>query len=139
MSILSIASNASLWRGYKYYNEKKVLSWKQTEEHKFEGEVVGSEKEPYRVMIDTEHPKKSKCNCPHAEGKKIICKHKIALFFAVFPKEADRYITEIEEYEREEEEREQERYNQIIKYVESLSKEELRRALINALVEAEER
>jgi len=71
--------------------------------------------------------------------KKIICKHKIALFFAVFPKEADRYITEIEEYEREEEEREQKRYNQIIKYVESLSKEELRRALINALVEAEER
>jgi hypothetical protein len=139
MSILSIASNASVWRGYEYYNEKKVLSWKQTEEHKFEGEVVGSEKEPYHVMIDTEHPKKSKCNCPHAEGKKIICKHKIALFFAVFPKEADRYITEIEEYEREEEEREQKRYNQIIKYVESLSKEELRRALINALVEAEER
>lgn len=27
-------------------------------------------------MIDTEHPKKSKCNCPHAEGKKIVCKHK---------------------------------------------------------------
>ncbi len=75
MSILSIASNASVWRGYEYYNEKKVLSWKQTEEHKFEGEVAGSEKEPYHVMIDTEHPKKSKCNCPHAEGKKVICKH----------------------------------------------------------------
>ncbi|MDF2532755.1 MAG: zinc finger protein [Clostridia bacterium] len=139
MSILSIASNASVWRGYEYYEGKRILSWKQTGEHGFEGEVAGSEKEPYHVMIDTEHPKKSTCSCPHAEGKKIVCKHKIALFFAAFPKEADRYIAEIEEYEREEEVREQERYDQIVKYVKSLSKEELRIALINVLVEAEER
>ncbi len=139
MSILSIASNASAWRGYEYFGGKRVLSWKQTGEHEFEGEVAGSEKEPYHVVIDTEHPKKSTCNCPHAEGKKIVCKHKIALFFTVFPKEADRYIAEIEEYEREEEAREQEHYDQIVKYVKSLSKEELRIALINALVEAEER
>ena len=137
MSILSIASNASAWRGYEYFERKKVLSWKQTGEHEFEGEVAGSENEPYHVTIDTEHPKKSTCNCPHAEGKKIVCKHKIALFFTAFPKEADRYIAEIEAYEREEEEREQERYDQIVKYVKSLSKEELRIALINALVEAE--
>lgn len=139
MSILSIASNASAWRGYEYYEKRKVLSWKQTGEHEFEGEVAGSENVPYHVMIDTEHPKKSSCNCPHAEGKKIVCKHKVALFFTVFPKEAEGYIAEIEENEREEEEREQERYDQIVKYVKSLSKEELRTALINALVEAEDR
>lgn len=139
MSILSIASNASAWRGYEYYEGKKVLSWEQTGEHEFEGEVAGSEKEPYHVMIDTEHPKKSTCNCPHAEGKKIVCKHKIALFFTAFPKEADRYMAEIEEYEKEEEKREQERYDQIVKYIKSLSKEELRVALTNALLEAEER
>lgn len=139
MSILSIASNISAWRGYEYFEGKRILSWKQTGEHEFEGEVTGSENEPYHVVIDTEHPKKSTCNCPHAEGKKIVCKHKIALFFTVFPKEADRYVAEIEEYEREEEEREQEHYDQIVKYVKSLSKEELRIALINALVEAEER
>lgn len=138
MSILSIASNASAWRGYEYFERKKVLSWKQTGENEFQGEVAGSEKEPYHVVIDIEHPKKSTCNCPHAEGKKIICKHKIALFFTVFPKEADGYITEIEESEREEEEWEQERYDQIVKYVNSLSKEELRIALINALVDEEE-
>ena len=40
-------------------------------------------------------------------------KHKIALFFTVFPKEADGYIAEIEEYEREEEERENQNYDQI--------------------------
>ena len=137
MSILSIASNASAWRGYEYYKGKKVLSWKQTGEHEFQGEVAGSEKEPYRVVIDIEHPKKSTCNCPHAEGKKIVCKHKVALFFTVFPKEADGYIAEIEESEREEEEWEQERYDQIVEYVNSLSKEELRNALINALLEEE--
>ncbi len=139
MSILSIASNASAWRGYEYYKEKKVLSWKQTGEHEFEGEVAGSEKEPYHVMIDTEHPKKSKCNCPHAEGKKIVCKHKIALFFTAFPKEADSYINKIDEYEREEEELEQERCKEIVKYVDSLSIEELRMVLINVLLEADER
>ncbi|MEL7624520.1 MAG: hypothetical protein AAGU12_13165 [Clostridiales bacterium] len=48
-------------------------------------------------------------------------------------------MAEIEEYEREEEKREQEHYEQIVKYVKTLSKEELRVALINALVEAEER
>lgn len=139
MSILSISSNASAWRGYEYYQGKRVHSWKQTGEHEFEGEVAGSEKEPYHVMIDTEHPRKSTCTCPHAEGKKIVCKHKIALFFTAFPKEAVCYIAEIEENEREEEELEKEHYDQIVNYVKSLSKEELRIALIDALVEAEER
>ncbi len=43
------------------------------------------------------------------------------------------------EYEREEEVREHERYDQIVKYENSLSREELRTGFINALVEAEER
>ena len=60
-------------------------------------------------------------------------------FLQPFRKRADKYIAEIEEYERDEEEREQERYDQIVKYVESLSKDELRTELINALLEAEER
>ena len=71
--------------------------------------------------------------------EKIVCKHKISLFFTAFPKEAGKYIAEIEEYEREEEKREHERYDQIVKYVNSLSREEMRTELINALVEAEER
>jgi len=130
----SLATDGRYQDGAYYLSAERKLG-----EHEFEGEVAGSEKEPYHVMIDTEHPKKSTCNCPHAEGKKIVCKHKIALFFTVFSKESDRYIAEIEEYEREEEEREQEHYDQIVKYVKSLSKEELRIALINALIEAEER
>lgn len=91
------------------------------------------------MIIDIEHPKKSTCNCPHAEGGEIVCKHKIALYFTTFPKEADRYMAELEEYEREEYEIEQKRYDEIIKYVKRLSKEELRIDLIDALIEAEER
>ncbi|NMB97839.1 MAG: hypothetical protein GYA02_14710 [Clostridiaceae bacterium] len=39
-------------------------------------------------MINIVHPRKSKCNCPHADGRRVICKHMIALYFTVFPKEA---------------------------------------------------
>lgn len=138
MSILSLASNNSAWRGYQYYKGKRVISWKQIGEHQFEAAVKGSSKEPYHVMIDTEHPRKCTCNCPHAEGKRIVCKHKIALLFAAFPKEVDRYIAEIEESEREEEAQKQECYNEIVKYVESLTKKELRIALIDALIEMEQ-
>lgn len=139
MSIISIASNASIWRGYDYYEDKRVVSWKQISEYEFQGEVAGSQEEPYHVTIDIEHPKKSACSCPHAEGEKIVCKHKIALYFTAFPKEADRYMSEVEEYEREEYEIEQKRYDEIIKHVKCLSKEELRIELIDALIEAEER
>lgn len=38
MSILSIASNASAWRGYEYCEGKRVLSWEQTGEHELKGE-----------------------------------------------------------------------------------------------------
>ena len=69
MSILSAASDASVWRGYEYYEKKKVLSWKQTGEHEYEGEVAGSGKKPYHVMIDTEHSRRSTCDCPLAKEK----------------------------------------------------------------------
>ena len=138
MSLLSIASNASAWRGYEYYIGKKVISYQQTDEYRIEGEVSGSKDEPYRVMIDLEHPTKSTCNCPLAAGKRIVCKHKVALFFSVFPNEAQRYITEIEEYEREEERQQQERFDEIVKYVMRLSKKELQTELINMLAESEE-
>lgn len=139
MSLLSIGSRASVWRGFEYYEEKKVLSWNQVSENAFEGEVAGSDHNIYQVKIDVTHPRNSKCNCPHAAGKRIICKHQIALFFTIFPEEAKSYIERIEALEGEEEAREQESYEVIVKYVNSLSKEALRRELINALVEAEER
>jgi len=137
VGMLALASNASAWRGYEYYVNKKVLSFKQVGIYEFEGFVSGSENEPYQVIIHAENPEKSLCNCPHAEGNRTVCKHKVALFFAVFPDEAVAYIEEIDDYDREVEEIELERYETIVSYVNGLSKAELKAELIAAYVKAE--
>lgn len=138
MGMISLASNASAWRGYEYYEEKKVISYEQVNDEEYTGEVSGSSSSRYRVRINIAHPRKSTCDCPHADGKRIICKHKVALYFTIFPDEAKKYIDEIEEYEREEEERIQTHLMDLVKYVKSLSKKELQEALLNALIELEE-
>lgn len=138
MSIMSSASGASLWRGYEYYKSEKVKAISKTTEDEYEGLVSGSRKKPYNVKINVAHIRQSKCNCPHADGKRIICKHMVALYFTAFPKEADNYIKEVEAYEHAEEKRQKEHYAEVKKYVYSLSKEELRQELINNIIESEE-
>jgi len=137
MSLISIASNSSTWRGYEYYLNKNIINCKKIRECEYEGKVKGSNKENYNVFIDTEHPRKSKCDCPHAKDKRIVCKHIVALYFSIFPNEANKYIKEIEEYEKEEEQREKELEEKVIKYINSLSKEELRQTLIDVLYDSE--
>ena len=90
MSILTSASSSSVSRGYDYYKYKKVKNVKQLNEHEFEGYVDGSLKNPYYVRIDIKHPRKSHCDCPHANGN-ITCKHMTALYFELFPNEVDDY------------------------------------------------
>ena len=75
MSIRTLASGASAWRGYEYYEGKKVLSFSQTGEDEYTGQVAGSGSAPYQVKINTAHPRQSKCNGPHADGRRVICKH----------------------------------------------------------------
>lgn len=87
MSILSVASGDSMWRGYDCYRDKKVVSCVQTGETQYSGEVRGQKL--YSVKIDYRHPRKSSCNCLHAAGRRIVCKHMVALYFTVFPMEAD--------------------------------------------------
>lgn len=139
MSIRTVASSASAWRGYEYYRDKQVLSLTQTAPDEYEGLVAGSGAEPYRVKINTAHVYRSVCNCPHAEGHRRICKHMVALFFAAFPLEAKQYMAEIEEYEREEERHQAAHLAALRSYVKSLSKKELQEQLFDALVELEER
>ena len=138
MGILSAASGASIWRGYEYYTEKKVIFMEKTGEDEYKGRVAGTLPEPYRVTIDTAHIRKSKCNCAHAKGTRIICKHMVALYFAAFPEEADAYIAQVEENEREEERQLQNHYAEIKSYIKSLSKEELQEELFRTLIELEE-
>ena len=139
MSIRTLASGASAWRGYEYYEGKKVLSFSQTVEDEYTGQVAGSGSAPYQVKINTAHPRQSKCNCPHADGRRVICKHMVALFFAAFPEEAEQYMEEVEEYEREEEQRMENHYEALRSYVKSLSKKELQEQLFEALAELDER
>lgn len=139
MGLIEIASAKSVWRGMDYYNNKKVTSWKASETGIYEGKVSGSEGNIYTVHIDTEHPRKSSCNCPFADGRRVVCKHMIALYFTAEPKVAKDFLKEVAEWEAEEEEREQQHYEDMRKYVKSLSKTELQKQLLEALLELEER
>ena len=94
MGLLECASSASVWRGYDYYNEKKVKNITETEEDVFTAEVIGTANEPYVVKIYIAHPRKSTCNCLHADGKRIVCKHMVATYFTAYPKEAVRFYRE---------------------------------------------
>ncbi len=69
MGLIDCASGNSLWRGYDYYKEKKVKAFVPTSDTTFRGIVGGSHGESYSVNIDIEHPRKSSCNCPFADGK----------------------------------------------------------------------
>ena len=137
MSIISLASSASVWRGYEYYKNGYVLLCNKVSEHEFRAKVRGSGRN-YDVFIDIDHPRKSKCNCPHADGTKRICKHMVALYFKMFPGEAADYIREVEEREMEEEERQQELEDKLVNYINSLSKEELKDALYDVLCDSPE-
>ena len=138
MGLLDMASAVSAWRGYEYYKANKVLSWKQTDENNIDGIVAGSGGARYNVHLQLDHPRKSTCDCPHANGKRIVCKHKIALFFTVFPEEAETYYREVVAYEEEEERRQELLEQKIINYVDGLTKEELKEHLLQLLFDGPE-
>lgn len=133
MGLLDIASGNSVWRGLDYYKEKKVVTYQKISEYSYSGNVTGSNEKTYNVFIDVEHPKKSLCNCPHANDKKIICKHKVALYFAVFPDEVDKFLKEVEKVQKEYEEYEEELHEKTIKHIYSMPKQELQESLIEIL------
>ena len=92
-------------------------------EEEFVATVSGSNGNTYDVRINTEHVRKSQYTCPHAAGKRIVCKHMVAVYFTAFPAEAKKYIRELEEYWEEEEERQQELEEKLVAYVRKMKKE----------------
>lgn len=138
MGLLECASGASVWRGYDYYKQNKVKNLVETAQGVFTADVEGSTYEPYIVEIDLSHPRKSKCNCPHADGKRIICKHMIATYFTAFPKEATRFYKEFLEAQEEAEQREEELYDRVCEYVWKMKKSELQQALLELLFDGPE-
>ena len=106
MGIISLASGNSCWIGLDYYKNKKITELNKINENEYESVVKGTNN--YNVHLDIEHPRKSTCNCPLANGKRIICKHIVATYFTALPREA-------QEFEEEQTRLQEEYGKQIIK------------------------
>ena len=145
MGILTSASSASVSRGYDYYIDGRVDSVNQLSDCEYEGYVNGSLDYPYHVKINTKHPRKSYCDCPYADGN-ITCKHMVALYFEVFPDEADEcddfFDDEYDDFYDEEDSFFEKPlfFDRVLKkYINSLSVHELRRVLLTEFNVDEER
>lgn len=133
MSLLTASSMESRWRGYEYFKNKRVSNLECLENARFRAAVSGSRKEPYMITIDLEHVRQSSCNCPHAAGRRIICKHMVAVFFAAFPEEAEKYYADILKAEEEWENNQSELADKLVKYVQGLKKHEAQELLLEVL------
>lgn len=143
MGLLECASHMSIFRGYDYFKGKKVQNLTQVAQNQYSAEVMGTAVMPYEVLIDTAHLRKSKCNCPHADGRRIVCKHMVAVYFTVFPDEArriyetlisDELENEYDEYDDEDDEES----SIVIEYVCKMKKSELQQALLQVLFDGPE-
>ena len=142
MSIFTKASNASYWRGFDYYESNLVKDVKKIGDGVYTSKVEGSK--TYNVKVDLNHPLNSTCTCPFVEGNRKMCKHMIALAFAVSPnavKEAkkirdDYYYEQAHKEERLEKIMKKKRA-EIKNYVNSLSAKEAKERLYNVLINEE--
>lgn len=139
MGLLDVASGKSVWRGYDYYENNNVVSWEQSGPDTYDGVTLGSEGNRYTVHVDKAHPKRSTCNCPFADGRRVVCKHMIAVYFTAEPDAAEDFIRQVQEWEEEEEMLQEQCEENLRDYVYSLSKDELREELLDALMELAER
>lgn len=138
MGILECASGNSVWRGYDYFKAWKVQNVVKLEDGVYRAAVSGSAASPYIVELNIEHPRKSTCNCPHANGRRIICKHIVAVYFALRPHEAETFYREAVAYEAEEEKRQEALAEKVRRYILGLKKGELQQALEELLFDGPE-
>lgn len=82
-----------------------------------------------------EHPRKSKCNCPHADGRQVICKHMIALLFTASLEAANKHIMMLNEVEEDYQLRRNMWIDSLKEMINDMSEEELRDAYLNMLIE----
>ena len=128
MGIISCASGSSCWRGLDYYKNNKVIKLNIINNFEFSAIIDGTKK--YDVYLNIEHPRKSKCNCPLANGKIIICKHIVATYFKAIPGSAIEFENEQKILEEEYEKYQNKEYENAIKYINNMSKKELVEELI---------
>lgn len=133
MGFLDCASANSIWRGYDYFKEKRVLEVNQISKDMYSASVAGSDSSVYSVTFDIKHPRRSTCNCPHANGRRVICKHIVAAYFTQFPEEAKKLYEDSIKYEKEEMKRQQIIRERVVRYINSLEKSDLQRELSDLL------
>ena len=138
MKFLELSSNRSFWRGIDYHHENRVIEWKQIDNIHYSGKVKGSDNNVYDVTIDISRPRRSKCNCPFAQGRYVVCKHMVALYLAIFPEKEQEWMDYIERANSEYEEEKKSYYEtleeDITNYVNKLPEEEVRRLLISKML-----
>lgn len=154
MGLLECASTMSIFRGYDYYNGKTVHNLVQITQDQYSAQVTGTAPLPYEVIIDISHPRKSKCSCPHANGRRIVCKHMLAVYFTVYPDEAQRIYEKLiadevddaydewVDYDCEENEEDDKYYDKsykAVEYIRKMEKSELQQALLQLLFDGSER
>lgn len=137
MRLIDLATGNTVWRGIDSYREHKVISWEKTGPYTYDGIVAGSENNRFNVHIDTKRPKRSTCNCKFAYGRKIICRHMLALYFTAEPAAAEKFIQEVGTWQNGYEDINAQRYDELQEYVMNLSVDELRDQLLEALVRLE--
>lgn len=138
MGFVDLASLSSLFKGVEYYRENRVFLFTKESEHVYRGKAKGRSDQIYDVKIDLEHPRQSRCSCPHANGRRVVCKHQVALYLMAFPEEYEKYEKQLQSYEEDEELELQEEISDIIAYVASLSESDVRDELVRMLIREKE-
>lgn len=138
MGLLQCASGASAWRGYEYYAEQRVTNLSKIHDHIFTATVTGRERTARHVEVHLDHPRRSKCTCPHAEGRHVVCKHIVAAYFAALPQEAERFYTNAAAVQEEAEKWQEELADRLIAYVRKLAPDEAKQELLRLLLDGPE-
>lgn len=133
MSLLSASSMESRWRGYEYFKANKVSNVQEVGDARYSALVSGTGATPYSVTIDINHVRQSSCTCPHAAGKRVICKHMIATFFAIFPEEAAQYYADVLKAEEDYEDYQEELAEKLVKFIRGLKKKDAQALLLELL------
>ena len=126
MEFLSRATRRVAVRGFDYFINNHVRECEEIRPDVYKAKVLGSNLQLYDVEVDLNHPLKSVCNCPHAGGKRILCKHKIAVYFLKRPREAFQFYYDVARYAKfDYEDHRDEILDNTYTYIENMSKEDL--------------
>lgn len=137
MSIVSDAPKKIVWRGIEYYKQNKVIDINEDEKGCYSAKVIGSGKNTYSIFINLKHPKKSTCSCPFTKDNDVICKHMVAVYFAVKPKEIKLFEEDERRYIEDKDYRREKDKEKLMVFARKMSKEELVEALAECWLQLE--